>query len=158
MMLTVLKIISGGQTGVDRAALDVAIELGLKVGGWCPKGRLAEDGIIPEKYPLIETSTSDYAQRTSINVQDSDGTLIISFGKPFGGTKLTVDECIKFNKPHLNLNALELNLAEAVKLVCGFISNHKLGTLNIAGPRHSDEPRGYSFTKHLLLKLFISQT
>src|SRR5438552_18876277 len=85
-----LVIHSGGQTGVDRAALDVALELGLPCGGWCPKGRRAEDGPIPARYPLIETSSPFYPQRTKRNVLDSDGTLILTFGCPTGGTALTI--------------------------------------------------------------------
>ena len=83
------KIISGGQTGVDRAALDVALALGLAVGGGCPKGRRAEDGIIPDRYPLTETPEPNYEARTRRNVEDADGTLILNRGKLDGGTALT---------------------------------------------------------------------
>src|SRR6266571_9073801 len=84
--MVVSKIVSGGQTGVDRAALDVALELGIPCGGWCPRGRRAEDGIIPERYPLIETPTTAYPQRTERNVRDSDGTLVLTVGRADGGT------------------------------------------------------------------------
>lgn len=77
-----LKIVSGGQTGVDRAALDVALELGLPCGGWCPKGRKAEDGVIHSRYPLKETPSEEYNERTTWNVRDSDGTLIVSDAPP----------------------------------------------------------------------------
>ena len=83
-MLT--RIVSGGQTGVDRAALDVALELSIPCGGWCPKGRKAEDGALPARYPLKETPSEEYAQRTTWNVRDSDGTLILTHGAPTGGT------------------------------------------------------------------------
>mgnify|MGYP003793290687 CR=1 FL=1 len=83
------KIVSGGQTGVDRAALDVAMQLGIPVGGWCPRGRRAEDGRIPDSYPLREASSVNYAKRTELNVRDSDGTLILSGGPLTGGTALT---------------------------------------------------------------------
>ena len=86
-----MKIISGGQTGVDRAALDVAMEYGIDAGGWCPQGRLAEDGIIPDNYPLTELPGADYCQRTRKNVIDSDGSVIIYFGKPAGGLKNAPD-------------------------------------------------------------------
>src|SRR5262245_50786528 len=88
-MFAVTKIVSGGQTGADRAALDVALELGLPCGGWCPRGRLAEDGPIASKYPLQETQSRDYPPRTKRNVQDSDGTLILTWGNPDRGTILT---------------------------------------------------------------------
>src|SRR5437870_9182944 len=97
-MLT--KIISGGQTGVDRAALDVALELGLPCGGWCPKRRRAEDGPIPERYPLTETSSRAYPQRTRCNVLDSDGTLILTRGRPTGGTALTIQIAAESGKPY----------------------------------------------------------
>ncbi len=89
--LPIAKIISGGQTGVDRAALDVAIELELPCGGWCPRGRLAEDGTVPDRYPLQETRSAEYAERTERNVIDSDGTLIIATRPLTGGTALTVE-------------------------------------------------------------------
>src|SRR3954454_8651242 len=89
------KIVSGGQTGVDRAALDVALALGIPCGGWCPKGRKAEDGPIEDRYPLSETPSSDYRQRTLWNIRDSDATLILTWGEPTGGTLLTVKECRK---------------------------------------------------------------
>src|SRR5688572_16678238 len=102
-----MKIISGGQTGVDRAALDVALELGLPCGGWCPKGRKAEDGVIDPKYPLQETSTDDYPQRTEKNVQDSDATLILTRGKPDGGTALTRSLAREHKKPCKVVNFLK---------------------------------------------------
>ncbi|MCD6446738.1 MAG: putative molybdenum carrier protein, partial [Candidatus Marinimicrobia bacterium] len=83
------KIISGGQTGADRAGLDAAMELNIPVGGWCPKGRKSEDGPIDNKYPLQETTSGDYRVRTERNVKESDGTLIFTLGKPTGGTALT---------------------------------------------------------------------
>src|SRR5947209_12411896 len=98
-----LKIVSGGQTGVDRAALDVALELGLPCGGWCPKGRLAEDGVVPDRYPLDEAPTASYPERTRLNVRDSDATLVLSWGAPQGGTLLTVRACQGQGKPHLVL-------------------------------------------------------
>ncbi|HLF11639.1 MAG TPA: putative molybdenum carrier protein, partial [Gammaproteobacteria bacterium] len=85
-----LRIVTGGQTGVDRAALDAALELGLACGGWCPKGRWAEDGEIPPRYPLKETTSTDPARRTRANVRDADATLVLTDGEPTGGTRLTM--------------------------------------------------------------------
>ena len=95
------RLVSGGQTGVDRAALDAALELGVPCGGWCPKGRKAEDGTVPDRYPLTETPSGSYSQRTRWNIRDSDATLVLSWGKPTGGVLLTLNECRKVGKPHL---------------------------------------------------------
>jgi len=95
-----MKIISGGQTGVDRAALDFCLENDISCGGWCPKGRLAEDGCIAEKYLLIETETKDYAERTLLNVENSDGTLIIYKNEMDGGSELTLEFVKEKKKPH----------------------------------------------------------
>ena len=93
------KVVSGGQTGVDRAALDVALMLGIPCGGWCPKGRLAEDGVIPPHYPLRESDSRDYAYRTRLNVRDSDGTLILHRGVLNGGTALTLRCARELGRP-----------------------------------------------------------
>src|SRR2546429_554237 len=98
------KIISGGQTGVDRAALDVALELGLPCGGWCPRGRRAEDGPIDSRYPLRETNALAYPVRTRWNVRDSDGTLILTRGRPDRGTALTRDLAERMGKPLLTVD------------------------------------------------------
>src|SRR5438309_6802555 len=99
--MTFTKIISGGQSGVDRAALDVALELGISCGGWCPKGRRAEDGVIPEQYPVRENASTSYPPRTEMNVRDSDGTLILTNGRPDRGTALTVNLAKRYEKPCL---------------------------------------------------------
>ena len=98
------KIISGGQTGVDRAALDVALAMGIDCGGWCPKGRRAEDGSIPSRYPLAETASPAYSQRTKRNVRDSDATLILARGQPRGGTLLTKRTAVELGKPCLSID------------------------------------------------------
>ena len=107
------RIVSGGQTGVDRAALDVALERGLPCGSWCPRGRLAEDGVIPPRYPLTEALTSSYSNRTELNVRDSDATLIVVHGPLRGGTALTKRQADKLGQPVLVVDPL---IAEAIKL------------------------------------------
>ena len=143
-----MKIISGGQTGVDRAALDVALELKLPCGGWCPKGRLAEDGKIASQYPLIETPTSDYSERTEWNVRDSDGTLILTYGTPIGGTGLTVEIAQILKKPLL---ILDLNNPLPKEEVMDWIQSNQIQTLNVAGPRESFRTEGiYKVAKEYL--------
>ena len=135
-----MKIISGGQTGVDRAALDVALELQIPCGGWCPQGRRAEDGPIPEHYPLQETPWDGYPQRTEWNVRDSDGTLIITTKEPDRGTKLTVELAEQKKKPHLVVNPLN---EEDLELTRQWLKRHEIETLNVAGPRESSTPGIY---------------
>jgi hypothetical protein len=131
------KIISGGQTGVDRAALDAALELGLDCGGWCPKGRAAEDGVIPLRYPLIETTSDKYALRTEWNVRDSDGTLIVTRGQPTGGTAFTIDVTKRLKKPCL---IVDLNDQSAPDTVAPWLAGNQIRVLNVAGPRESTCP------------------
>lgn len=130
----ITKIISGGQTGVDRAALDFAIRRGIPHGGYCPKGRRSESGRISDKYNLTETSSSDYPMRTAMNVQHSDGTLIITRGTPKGGTKLTINNCIERKKPRFLVNLQhKLNAQE----FADWVRQNNIRTLNVAGPRES---------------------
>jgi hypothetical protein len=131
------KIISGGQTGVDRAALDVAIALGIPHGGWCPKGRLAEDGAIGPQYQLTETYTPDYASRTERNVLDCDATLMLCRGQPTGGTELTWRLAQRHGKPLLVVDLLKPIDWPAVRR---WLAAHGAGTLNVAGPRESQSP------------------
>jgi len=132
-----LKIISGGQTGVDRAALDVALTLGMQCGGFCPKGRKSEDGTISEKYPLTETNSDNYPERTERNVKTSDGTLILTAGDPDRGTKLTIDLCRRHNKPCLVIDLNHQKDRADIKL---WIEKNRIGTINIAGNRESISP------------------
>ncbi len=134
--MPITKIISGGQTGVDRAALDVAIQLGIPCGGWCPKGRKAEDGPIDQKYPLQETSSAAYPVRTGRNVKESDGTLILTRGVPTGGTARTIDLAKKHKKPLL---IIELEDGDP-ELVARWIEGNSIRILDVAGPRESKHP------------------
>ena len=138
------KIISGGQTGVDRAALDVAMHLGIAHGGWIPKGRLAEDGTLPSHYQLQEMPTDDYAARTEKNVLDSDGTLIISRGTPTGGTDYTRKMALRHGKQMLHIDlSLGQRHSDAGSLVDSWIEMNRIETLNVAGPRASNDPTIY---------------
>lgn len=147
------KIISGGQTGVDRAALDVALELGIPCGGWCPKGRRAEDGPIPNRYPLQETSSSDYRVRTQKNLEESDGTLILTWGRPMGGTALTLKLARWHHKPSFVVDLVRGGDASGVQK---WGRAKKIRILNVAGPRESEAPgihtRAISFLKEVLGK------
>ena len=154
-----LRIITGGQTGIDRVALDAAIEVGLEHGGWCPKGRLAEDGVIPGKYKLTETSSRRYSVRTEKNVEESDGTLILFGEKIGGGTALTVRLAVKHCKPCLKLNfgglfveQFESELDQTQR----WIKEHSIQTLNIAGPRKSSSPELSAQVYPFLIALFGS--
>ena len=126
------KIISGGQTGVDRAALDAGLRYGIAVGGWCPAGRRAEDGQIPERYPLEELDSPDYAARTEKNVVAADATLILNFGLLADGTKLTVRLARKNRKPYL---VVQLDGDADPATVAVWIRALGVRVLNIAGPR-----------------------
>lgn len=130
------RIVSGGQTGVDRAALDVALELGIPCGGWCPKGRRSEEGLIPGVYPLQESPTANYAERTALNVKDSDGTLILSRGSLRGGTALTKTFAERYRRPFLIVD-----LRDATpQLIHEWLSANSIRVLNVAGPRESSQP------------------
>jgi hypothetical protein len=145
-----MKIVSGGQTGVDRAALDVALELGLSCGGHCPKGRHAEDGPIADRYPLQETPTADFAQRSEWNVRDSDGMLILTLGRPSGGTALTIESARKLRRPCL---VVDLNRPVQADAVNGWLATNQIQTLNIAGPRASESPQAYQLAVAMLRNL-----
>ncbi len=149
------KIVSGGQTGVDRAALDVAIELGIPHGGWAPAGRLAEDGIIPECYNLQETSSPDPAQRTEWNVRDSEATLIISNGRLKGGSQLTLELAMKYNKPYLHIDLSSLMASQAINIITEWLSSIHCKILNIAGLRKSEDSEIYQQAKILLSNSFV---
>lgn len=145
------RIVSGGQTGVDRAALDTAIALGISHGGWCPLGRLAEDGPIPDRYELSETDSPKYAVRTERNVLDSDATLIFCVGHPRGGTELTRRLADVHGKPHL---VVDLDGPPVVDDVRRWLARHRPATLNVAGPRESQTPGIAQRAADMLHRLF----
>jgi hypothetical protein len=140
-----LKIISGGQTGVDRAALDAAIKRGLECGGWCPAGRCDEFGRIPDYYPLKELQAGGFAERTLQNVRDSDGTLVIYWENLGGGTELTVRFCLAEQRSHKLIDAAQVPAAEAATLIADFVAGESISVLNVAGPRETEWGGGYDF-------------
>ena len=131
------KIVSGGQTGVDRAGLDAGLALGLAVGGWCPHRRCAEDGFIPECYPLRETASAAYRVRTRLNVRDSDATLILCRGPLTGGTRLTADIARRMGRP---VRMADLSRRVQAPAAAAWLARHGVVRLNIAGPRESQAP------------------
>jgi hypothetical protein len=131
-----LKVVSGGQTGVDRGALEAAIEAGIEHGGWCPRGRLAEDGPIPAKFRLRETESPLYHIRTERNVIDSDGTLILHFGPLTGGTLLTRRLARAHSRPLLEI---DLQQPSSPWGACSWLRSHRIGVVNVAGPRESSQ-------------------
>jgi Circularly permutated YpsA SLOG family len=147
------KIISGGQTGADRAALDFALAHGIPHGGWCPKGRRAEDGPIVLRYQLKETSSADYAQRTEWNVRDSDATIIFSLNhKLSGGTLKALEFARQYGKPLLHVCCSDTDTSSKLK---SFLQDDRVKMLNVAGPRESEEPGIYEFVRSILEELFI---
>ena len=152
------KIVSGAQTGVDRAALDAAQACGFNAGGWCPAGRKAEDGKIPAHYPVTELANAGYLERTERNVIDSDATLIIYFHALSGGTRQTHRFCIRHNKPHLLIDAETESTEQAANRAFAFIEEQRIGTLNVAGPRASGEIRGYDYSKELIRQILTSSS
>jgi Circularly permutated YpsA SLOG family len=152
------RIISGGQTGADRAALDWAIGHGIPHGGWCPLGRRAEDGAIDARYQLHETPSADYSQRTEWNVRDSDGTVIFSMAKQIsGGTLLTAVMAEKYAKPNIHLVGSVDGIACGRRLVA-FLDRYNVKVLNVAGPRASTEPEVYQFVIDTFDKALITTT
>jgi GT2 family glycosyltransferase len=148
-----MKIISGGQTGVDRAALDAAMSLGVAAAGWCPEGRLAEDGVIPPQYPLKELPGGGYPERTERNVREADGTVIFHPGLREGSTKATADFCAEMQKPCRFIDASVVAPQEAARQLGEFVRANQISVLNVAGPRASQWPQGYDFTVQTLGQL-----
>jgi Circularly permutated YpsA SLOG family len=144
--MSLKKIVSGGQTGVDRAALDAALAVGFSCGGWAPWDRMAEDGVIDDKYPLVVLPEGGYRQRTRQNVIDSDGTAILYYEVLKGGSRLTRNLCALEKKPYILIKARETpDAIEAARAILKFIEENKIEVLNVAGPRLSGWEEGYQF-------------
>lgn len=150
----VQQIVSGGQTGVDRAALDVALELGVRCGGWCPKGRWAEDGPLDPRYPLRETASSNPAARTRRNAREAEATLVLCRGAPSGGTALAIAAAERAGRPVLTLDLREGPSPAAAR---AWIREQPVRTLNVAGPRESEAPGIYGEARDFLRRLLTPQ-
>lgn len=152
------KIISGAQTGADRAALDAAIDLGIPHGGYCPKGRLAEDGKIPDVYQLKETKSASYPPRTEMNVYHSDATAIFTMAPLHeeSGCALTLRLCRKHGKPHILVNLADPSVEEgaAIRLLLAMVKSEEVRVLNVAGSRESSAPGIYTRVKGLIERAF----
>ena len=155
----VKQIISGGQTGVDRAALDFSIQVGIACGGWVPKGRIAEDGIIPAKYPnLKEAEAENPKLRTELNVRDADGTLLITRGTPTGGSGFTVEVATCLGKPFLHIDLAEESVEHGARRLLQWLQDFHPQILNVAGPRSSEDHDIYELTTRLLHKVWVTGT
>ena len=141
-----MKIISGGQTGVDRAALDAAMKHGIACGGWCPAGRQDEFGRIPDHYPVHELSDGGEAERTLQNVIDSDATVIFYHDKIVGGTEHTLRCCNEHGRPRLLIAAAKVSSHAAANLILDFVRRENIEILNVAGPRQTEWPDGYNYS------------
>lgn len=151
--MLVQQIITGGQTGVDRAAMDAALARGIPLGGWCPRGRRAEDGVIDAKYPLKETPSDSYPERTRWNARDADGVLILTRGAPSGGTRLGLEYAQSLHKP---VHVVDLDGAANVGGVQAFIAAHGIQKLGVGGPRESQNPGIYQAAMKFLTALFAA--
>lgn len=147
------KIVSGGQTGVDRGALDAALEKGFPCGGWCPPGRLSETGTIPGHYPLTPLSEGGYRDRTLRNIMDSDGTAIIYFGEIEGGTEATLRFCIRHRMPYKLLDAELVDPNQAAEALADFVERWGIKALNVAGPRASKVPEAETYARAVIAAL-----
>ena len=147
------KIVSGGQTGADRAALDAALSSGFPCGGWCPAGRLAEDGPLSSVYPLEELSGGGYRQRTIKNIESSDGTAIFYFNRPTGGTELTLVQCIRLHKPYQLIDASEISPGRAGAILQLFAQQNRVVVLNVAGPSEGRTPGTHTYVREAVLSL-----
>jgi hypothetical protein len=156
-MVYLRKIISGGQSGADRAALDAALLTGFPCGGFCPRNRKAEDGPIDPKYPMTEIN-GNYADRREANVMYSDGTVIFYSIETRSGTKLTMDLCLNYSKPHLEIEINQSTPDTALAMIREFVNHSKINTLNVAGPRKSQCPEIYDFVSTTIGSLLKEST
>ena len=149
-----LVLVTGGQTGIDRATLDFCLENRRPCGGWCPEGRMAEDGPLSLIYPVKELPGADYDQRTSANVRDSDATVIFFAGALHGGTLKSYESVKKDVKPVLLLDMTLLDTGGAQSHLADFIERYRPGILNVSGPRESEWPAGYDYCFEVLHMVF----
>jgi hypothetical protein len=151
-----LTLVTGGQTGIDRAMLDFCLDHGISCGGWCPAGRKAEDGVIPSRYPVKELSASSCNKRTAANVKESDATIIIFHREMIGGTLKSFEFVQKEKKPFLLLDLSVLDAEKAAVRLRKFIDRFEPQILNFSGPRESDWKEGYEYC-YAILKLSFSK-
>lgn len=149
-MSSLTRIITGGQTGVDRGAMEAALGAGFTCGGHCPEGRLAEDGTIPERYPVRELPGGGYAARSEANVASADGVVVFAPGTPTGGTALTIEFARRHEKPVRVIDSAVVEPEEAVERVLSFIDEHGIGVLDVAGPRASGWPGGEAYSRAVM--------
>jgi hypothetical protein len=151
--MALIKIVSGGQTGVDRGALDAALAAKFPCGGWCPADRRAEDGAIPGRYPLTPLPGGGYRERTRQNVIDSDGTAIVFYESLAGGTLLTRNLCAHVKKPFIVLDAMQNTESAAAAAIARFADQNQIGVLNVAGPRLSGWAQGQAFAERVVAEV-----
>lgn len=157
--MTLKRIVSGGQTGVDRGALDAALGANFSCGGWVPGDRTAEDGVISDRYPLMALPYGNSRQRTRLNVVDSDGTAILYDGFLGGGTRLTHDLCELVDRPCVLISARETpDPTVAARAILQFIVDNNIETLNVAGPRASGWAQGYRFALDVMSGVIAGTT
>lgn len=152
-----MKIVSGGQTGVDRGALDAALACGVDCGGWCPADRLAEDGRIPDRYPLHPAERPGYSERTLRNVLDSDGTLILFSESLVGGTEETLLRCLQIPRPYRLVDGREVPPDRGAELAAEFVTTYGIAVLNVAGPRASGWPGGRDYAYEVVTRLCLGR-